>query len=841
MTRREWLRPAILLLLSMACLLATAGPSPRFLKLGALDVHDELTVEERLRVMWIMQQLQRASLTRSGRKRNCDGSIMSGALQRLKYTSHVNKTFFLGHVKACLMMLDGDNHRLRFTVGLGPWSSMHAGAESDEMAPQDETSDEERSVSRQQSVSQSPVQPGHHSSSTPTRSPSPPAHGTATPTQSVQIASGSFWQHSESLVSRRFPHEHQSVNEDREGSPQIQQATTRHDMDVKQQTRSNNRSNVASFPELSWTDGVAGDVVVETQAGLLFEGDIMLSPEEAEQVLHRSRRLRKRKVAYSKDKRWTLPIPYMFDQTPQYKLNESEMARVRAVMTHLEELTCITLREVNATHGTCWSYVGKERAFHFQEVSTGEGCFEFGTLLHELGHAIGFWHEHSRPDRNAFIRVHKEHVRPGEEYNFDEESWGKLDNMDVPYDVSSIMHYGSTYFSKNGQVTIQALDTRLQRVVGQRLEMSFYDVKLANKAYCSDVCKKSPVEGTCLHEGYPDPKNCNRCRCPPGLAGTQCQQVAPYQGPVACGGPLYVEQGQRYSISSPSHSLNVYPANVACNWLIQTQVGFQVKLTVNQQDFMTHPDCTSEPTDICVDYLEVKYNVSFGYTGARYCCGLPPAVPLRSGSNAMLVLFRTRQAGSGGFRADIEAEPCGGCHPGAAHQPPCRKNVRSQCVKKWNTTEYVSCSTFFRGTGADCDKTKTESRLGICNDEVDFCCDGFQVIAGLCKASNGSKPASKTKPPTAGTSQQNASSDIGQDADSGWSAWLPWQPCSRSCGGCGVQTRTRVCDNPLRCGGRSSEQESRACNTFPCPELLVYMCAKTRVKDYYCGWGTKCY
>nr|KAG5698586.1 hypothetical protein BaRGS_027097 [Batillaria attramentaria] len=669
--------------------------------LGALDVHDELTVEERLRVMWIMQQLQRASLTRSGRK---------------------------------------------------------AGAESDEMAPQDETSDEERSVSRQQSVSQSPVQPGHHSSSTPTRSPSPPAHGTATPTQSVQIASGSFWQHSESLVSRRFPHEHQSVNEDREGSPQIQQATTRHDMDVKQQTRSNNRSNVASFPELSWTDGVAGDVVVETQAGLLFEGDIMLSPEEAEQVLHRSRRLRKRKVAYSKDKRWTLPIPYMFDQTPQYKLNESEMARVRAVMTHLEELTCITLREVNATHGTrpilsfkkdsgCWSYVGKERAFHFQEVSTGEGCFEFGTLLHELGHAIGFWHEHSRPDRNAFIRVHKEHVRPGEEYNFDEESWGKLDNMDVPYDVSSIMHYGSTYFSKNGQVTIQALDTRLQRVVGQRLEMSFYDVKLANKAYCSDVCKKSPVEGTCLHEGYPDPKNCNRCRCPPGLAGTQCQQVAPYQGPVACGGPLYVEQGQRYSISSPSHSLNVYPANVACNWLIQTQVGFQVKLTVNQQDFMTHPDCTSEPTDICVDYLEVKYNVSFGYTGARYCCGLPPAVPLRSGSNAMLVLFRTRQAGSGGFRADIEAEPCGGCHPGAAHQPPCRKNVRSQCVKKWNTTEYVSCSTFFRGTGADCDK------------------------------------------------------------------WV----------------------------GRSSEQESRACNTFPCPELLVYMCAKTRVKDYYCGWGTKCY
>ena len=32
---------------------------------------------------------------------------------------------------------------------------------------------------------------------------------------------------------------------------------------------------------------------------------------------------------------------------------------------------------------------------------------------------------------------------------------------------------------------MEALDSRLQRVLGQRLEMSFYDVKLANLAYCS--------------------------------------------------------------------------------------------------------------------------------------------------------------------------------------------------------------------------------------------------------------------------------------------------------------------------------------------------------------------
>lgn len=169
--------------------------------------------------------------------------------------------------------------------------------------------------------------------------------------------------------------------------------------------------------------------------------------------------------------------------------------------------------------------------------------------------------------------------------------------------------------------------------------------------------------------------------------------------------------------------------------------------------------------------------------------------------------------------------------------------MKWQCVKTWNITDYVSCSPLFRGTGANCDKwvTKTESRLGICNDEVDFCCDGYQVIDGLCKESISGTSMPHTQSPARGI-RPDAGSDIGRDADSGWSTWLPWQPCSRSCGGCGVQTRTRVCDNPESCGGLSSQKESRACNTFPCPKPFIYMCARTRVKNYYCGWGTrKCY
>ena len=35
--------------------------------------------------------------------------------------------------------------------------------------------------------------------------------------------------------------------------------------------------------------------------------------------------------------------------------------------------------------------------------------------------------------------------------------------------------------------TVRTLDPLMERVIGQRQELSFYDVKLANKAYCDGM------------------------------------------------------------------------------------------------------------------------------------------------------------------------------------------------------------------------------------------------------------------------------------------------------------------------------------------------------------------
>ena len=67
--------------------------------------------------------------------------------------------------------------------------------------------------------------------------------------------------------------------------------------------------------------------------------------------------------------------------------------------------------------------------------------FQIGTVAHEIGHALGMFHEQSRSDRDMYVEVIPENIEPGYEHNFDLTS---TNNYNTPYNFYSMMHYKKT-------------------------------------------------------------------------------------------------------------------------------------------------------------------------------------------------------------------------------------------------------------------------------------------------------------------------------------------------------------------------------------------------------------
>ncbi|XP_067270883.1 hatching enzyme 1.2-like [Pseudorasbora parva] len=194
---------------------------------------------------------------------------------------------------------------------------------------------------------------------------------------------------------------------------------------------------------------------------------------------------------------------YCFHNNCFWKKNSNNIVEVPYIVSNEfsnYDKSVITNAMSTFNSKTCIRFVARSTQTDYISIENKDGCFSFlgrtggkqvvslkrngcvynGIVQHELNHALGFYHEQTRSDRDQYVKINWENISPAMAYNFQIQN---TNNQNTSYDYGSIMHYGNTAFSIQPWLeTITPIPDETVKI-GQRQGMSKTDILRINKLY----------------------------------------------------------------------------------------------------------------------------------------------------------------------------------------------------------------------------------------------------------------------------------------------------------------------------------------------------------------------
>ncbi|XP_017872646.1 PREDICTED: low choriolytic enzyme-like [Drosophila arizonae] len=210
----------------------------------------------------------------------------------------------------------------------------------------------------------------------------------------------------------------------------------------------------------------------------------------------------------NRSRRWPKGVvPFVIERG----FSKKELSFIKAAMNEYRRHTCIRFVprkgqkdyiSIGSSHTGCWSSLGRRGGKQVLNLQSPACLRRIGTAVHEMMHAIGFFHEHVREERDSYVTIYFKNIISEKTHNFNKVQ--KSVNFGVSYDYDSVMHYSTTAFSRNNKKTIAAKNAKDNHRLGQRGGFSPKDLKKINSMYKCKWSTASPDNEVSLSTPEPE-------------------------------------------------------------------------------------------------------------------------------------------------------------------------------------------------------------------------------------------------------------------------------------------------------------------------------------------------